>query len=125
MKEKYSAVLLALIGGGIGLHKFYLGKTTSGILYAVFCWTLVPSILATIDAIYYLFMDKDEFEKSYNKQSDGTAENCEAMPRSAEDAETSLQRAKQLFDNGALSEEEYNTLKGKILEGTYERFIKG
>ncbi len=44
------AVLLALFLGGIGAHKFYLGQTGTGILYLVFFWTYIPTILGFIEA---------------------------------------------------------------------------
>ena len=37
MKSKTTAVLLAFFLGGLGLHKFYLGKTFQGFLYLIFC----------------------------------------------------------------------------------------
>jgi TM2 domain-containing membrane protein YozV len=49
-KSPTTAVLLALFLGGLGIHKFYLGNTGMGILYLVFCWTYIPSIVAFIEA---------------------------------------------------------------------------
>ena len=34
-----------------GVHKFYSGKIGMGILYIVFCWTLIPSFVAFIEMI--------------------------------------------------------------------------
>lgn len=45
--DKYICLFL----GGFGAHKFYEGKVLLGILYVVFCWTFIPSILAFIDLI--------------------------------------------------------------------------
>jgi len=49
-KDPTVAVLLALFLGGIGIHKFYLGQTGLGVLYLIFCWTGIPSIIAFIEA---------------------------------------------------------------------------
>jgi TM2 domain-containing membrane protein YozV len=49
-KNPTTSVLLALFLGGIGIHKFYLGNTGMGILYLVFCWTYIPSLIAFIEA---------------------------------------------------------------------------
>lgn len=49
--NKVAYVLLALFLGGLGIHKFYAGKTGMGILYLVFCWTLIPAIVALVEAI--------------------------------------------------------------------------
>jgi hypothetical protein len=35
--------------GGLGAHKFYMGETGLGILYLVFFWTGIPSIVAFIE----------------------------------------------------------------------------
>ena len=49
-KSNTTAVLLALFLGGLGIHKFYLGETGLGILYLLFCWTYIPSIVAFFEA---------------------------------------------------------------------------
>lgn len=49
-KNPTTAVLLALLLGGIGIHKFYLGQTGKGIVYLLFSWTFIPAILAFINA---------------------------------------------------------------------------
>lgn len=49
-KNPTTAVILALLLGGFGVHKFYLGKTGMGILYLVFCWTYIPAIVAFFEA---------------------------------------------------------------------------
>ena len=64
-KNKTTAALLALFFGGIGMHKFYLGKTGMGVLYLVFCWTLIPAIIAFIEAIQLFSMSESEFSMKY------------------------------------------------------------
>ncbi|MEN6523854.1 MAG: NINE protein [Anaerolineaceae bacterium] len=49
-KSPTTAVLLALFLGGLGAHKFYLGKTVAGILYLLFCWTTIPAWIALFEA---------------------------------------------------------------------------
>ena len=50
-----TAVFLALILGGLGAHKFYLGSPGLGILYLLFCWTFIPSIIGFFEGLVYLF----------------------------------------------------------------------
>ncbi len=52
--------VLAFFLGGIGVHKFYSGKIGSGILYLLFCWTLIPGIIAFIEFIIGLCKKADE-----------------------------------------------------------------
>ncbi|MFC0232705.1 TM2 domain-containing protein [Vagococcus entomophilus] len=52
-------IILAVFLGGLGAHKFYAGKTGSGIMYLIFCWTWIPSVLAIISAISAAFKKSD------------------------------------------------------------------
>lgn len=65
MKNKYVAAALAFFLGGLGAHKFYLGKNLQGIIYLVFFWTYVPAIIAFIECITYLCMSETEFQNKY------------------------------------------------------------
>lgn len=64
-KNKGVAIVLALLLGGFGIHKFYLNQVGLGILYLVFCWTFVPAIIAIVEAIVYAVMDEDVFHEKY------------------------------------------------------------
>lgn len=64
-KERITAALLAIFLGGVGAHKFYLGKTGSGILYLLFCWTLIPALIGLIEGLVYLSMSDQRFAEKY------------------------------------------------------------
>ncbi|MFC0684651.1 TM2 domain-containing protein [Novosphingobium clariflavum] len=64
-KSRGAAILIALFLGGIGGHKFYLGQAGLGILYLLFCWTFIPSIIALIELIIYACMSEDDFHAKY------------------------------------------------------------
>lgn len=66
MKDKNVAAILAFFFGGVGAHKFYLGQIGSGILYLLFCWTFIPSLIAFVEFILLAVMDRDEFNRRYN-----------------------------------------------------------
>ena len=62
-KSQLVAALLFL--GGIGVHKFYLGRIGWGIVYLLFCWTFIPTIIALIEGIVYVAMSADSFAAKY------------------------------------------------------------
>jgi len=64
-KSRGSAALLAFFLGGIGIHKFYLGRPFQGIIYLLFFWTLIPGIIAFIEFIVYLCMSDESFAAKY------------------------------------------------------------
>ena len=66
MKNRIVAIILALFLGGLGIHKFYLGKVGQGILYLLFCWTGIPTIIAFVEAIIYATMSDAEFAQKYH-----------------------------------------------------------
>ena len=65
-KSKVTAGLLAIFLGGIGIHKFYLGKILLGILYILFSWTWLPTIAGVIEGIIYLSMSDKDFHNKYS-----------------------------------------------------------
>lgn len=65
MKSKTTAAVLALLLGGLGVHKFYLGRPGQGFLYLLFCWSLVPAFIALIDFFFLVFMSQEKFNKKY------------------------------------------------------------
>jgi TM2 domain-containing membrane protein YozV len=64
-KSRVLAIVLALLLGGIGIHKFYLGRIGWGVLYLLFCWTFIPAIVAFIEAIIYVTMSDAAFRQKY------------------------------------------------------------
>ena len=69
MKNRFVALLFALFLGSFGLHKFYLGHILGGIMYLIFSWTGIPTILSFIDVILLATMDERKFNVIYNHQS--------------------------------------------------------
>jgi TM2 domain-containing membrane protein YozV len=64
-RNKTVAGLLALFLGSIGIHKFYLGKGFQGLLYLIFCWTIIPAVVGFIEGLNYLLMSDETFNKRY------------------------------------------------------------
>lgn len=67
-KSNITAGILALLLGGIGAHRFYLGQTGVGLLYFLFCWTGLPTLIGWIEGIIYLTMSNDDFHLRHVKR---------------------------------------------------------
>ena len=66
IKSQSVAVLLAALLGGLGIHRFYLGKPLSGVLYFLFSWSGVPSMVALVEVFFMTFMRQDAWARKYN-----------------------------------------------------------
>ncbi len=60
--KRTTAGIFALLLGTFGVHRFYMGYTGLGILYLLFCWTGIPTILGLIEGIIYLTISDEEFD---------------------------------------------------------------
>lgn len=58
--NKIIYIVLAFFLGGFGVHKFYAGKTMSGLLHLAFFWTGIPHIIAIISGVLTLLRPADE-----------------------------------------------------------------
>ena len=137
MKSKTTAALLALFLGGWGGHKFYLGKPGLGILYLIFCWTFIPSCIAFVEFIMFLCQDQASFDREYNsayvnqeqptQQSYAQPQQLMAQPvasqqelnapllQSGKTKAEQILELKSLLDQGALSQEDFDAEKQKVL----------
>jgi TM2 domain-containing membrane protein YozV len=70
-RNKYVAAALAFLLGTLGVHRFYLGRTASGIVMLVLTLTvvglLVTGLWALIDTVRYLVMPDAEFDARYRR----------------------------------------------------------
>ena len=71
-RNKYVAAVMAFVIGTLGIHRFYLGRTGSGIVMLVLTLTLAGLLIsapwALIDTIRYLLMSDDEFAARYPRK---------------------------------------------------------
>ena len=63
-KNKIVAGILALFLGGLGIHRFYLGQWW-GVFYLLFVWTLIPLIVAFVEAIVFFCANDSKWEQKY------------------------------------------------------------
>jgi len=111
VKDKTVAVVLAFFVGGFGIHKFYLGNNVAGVLYLLFSWTLIPSLLAFFDFIGLLLMSEQVFQVQYN----GGMLPSGYVLRAAKDVTGAIGELKKLYDLGAITAEEYEEKRQKLL----------
>lgn len=52
--NKTIAGILAFFLGTLGIHRFYMGEWKKGLIYLLFFWTGVPTIVGIIDGARYL-----------------------------------------------------------------------
>lgn len=70
-KSRGVAGLLALFLGGVGLHYFYMGKTTAGVIFLlatiVTCGALglVAHIISIIQGVLFFTSSQEEFERRW------------------------------------------------------------
>ncbi len=63
-KSKVAAGVLAILLGGIGIHRFYLGQWW-GLFYLLFCWTFIPGIIALLEGIVFLCSSEASWNAKY------------------------------------------------------------
>ncbi len=107
MKNRTTAGLLAILLGGIGIHRFYLRQTGLGILYVIFFWTFIPAIVALIDGILFLTWTEEKFNEKYNKGIQ--------MPNSVVNVADELTKLNDLKVQGIITEEEFKSQKERLL----------
>lgn len=70
-KSRGVAGLLALLMGALGLHYFYLGKTTAGVVFLIIFFLscgvlgLVTEVIAIIQAVLFFTSSQQEFEQKW------------------------------------------------------------
>lgn len=62
--RRETAAFLAFVLGGIGAHKFYLGRTGQGWLCVVLFWSFVPALIAVGEGLFYLSLSDTAFEQA-------------------------------------------------------------
>lgn len=121
MKNKSVATLLAFFLGSFGIHKFYLGETLAGVLYLVFCWTMIPGLIAFFEFIGLLVMSEQSFNVKYNSnyvlgQTMNYISSQNIVQESSKDKMAILIDLKKLYDSGVITAEEYEEKRRKYLD---------
>ncbi len=120
MKQRTTAILLCFFLGGFGIHKFYLGKNVEGILYLIFFWTCIPSLIAFFEFFGLCFMSDREFEARFNYTDQNTMSGrvhpVVSPSKSPQEATSTLYELKKLYEDGIITAEEYEVKRRKMLD---------
>lgn len=63
--KRVMAGVLAILLGGLGVHKFVLGMTSAGIIMLLIGCTGISSVIGLIEGIIYLTKSDEEFIQTY------------------------------------------------------------
>jgi Tfp pilus assembly protein PilE/TM2 domain-containing membrane protein YozV len=63
--SKAALLLLAFFLGGVGGHKFYIGKYWQGAIYFLFFWTGIPGLIALVEFIIYACTSTEKLQEKY------------------------------------------------------------
>jgi TM2 domain-containing membrane protein YozV len=123
MKSKSTAYILWFFLGFLGVHKFYLDKVGIGILYfftfglfgigwLIDLFTLGSQVDAYNNALFIRQMGSN-----HNNNVNNIVVNVPGQPQQVAQASVTeqLHKLHELKEKGIISEEEYNTQKGKVL----------
>ena len=64
-EKKMVAGILAILLGGFGVHKFYLGYTKEGVIQLLLSLVCIGGIIGIIEGIIYLTKSDEEFVATY------------------------------------------------------------
>ena len=69
--SKTALLLLTFFTGGLGGHKFYLGKNWQGVLYLLFFWTYIPALASLVEFFVYIFTSSERLNEKYTSAPAG------------------------------------------------------
>jgi len=64
--NKVALLLFTFFLGGVGAHKFYLRKYLQGVIYLLFFWTAIPSLVALVEFILYACKSEADLRQAYS-----------------------------------------------------------
>lgn len=124
MKSRKLAAGLALLGVVTlpGLHRFYLGQSRWGLAYLLLAWkTPISRIASGIEALWYLFLDDAEFDRTFNfPDSMAAVAEGETKPSldpvKVEPIVGAIREIEKLRQEGLITETEFEQKRRKLLD---------
>jgi TM2 domain-containing membrane protein YozV len=123
-KDRKIAAALALAGIVLpGLHKFYLRQPRWGIIYLLLCWTPISRIASAAEAVWYLFHDREEFDRKFNSElnpervdASNTVKTVRLEPIQVSAVAEAVRQLEQLRQDGLVSEYEFEQKRRQLLD---------
>lgn len=116
MRNRLVALILTFVAGAFGIHKFYLGENFAGVMYFLFSWTLIPTVLAFFEFLGLAFMSDETFNRKFNNVAAAPAFPNNSRKESSREIAATLGELKKLYDNGIITAEEYEVKRRKLLD---------
>lgn len=124
-KSRGVYILLAFILGYFGVHKFYVNKVGSGVLYLVLSmlsWLIVPAIILVILVLVDIITALVSSDEEFNGRNVGAIATTSRVITTSVDTKVEkdsyideIERLNKLKDSGILSEKEFEAKKKIIL----------
>jgi TM2 domain-containing membrane protein YozV len=124
-KNRNIALILAFLGTVTplaGLHKFYLGQPLWGTVYFVLLWFAppLPHIACAIEAVWYLALDREQFERRFNLNYKDNFSLKSISPGTGEIIQVKaiadgLRELDRLREDGLISEYEFEQKRRQLL----------
>jgi TM2 domain-containing membrane protein YozV len=74
LKSKTTAAILAILIGGFGVHRFYLGQWW-GVFYLLLVWTWIPGLISIVEGIVFICRDQEKWDEKYNQGISSSGQN--------------------------------------------------
>ncbi|MDR3595050.1 TerB N-terminal domain-containing protein [Clostridium sp.] len=125
MTEKKSKTLcyfFALFLGGFGAHLFYIGKYKRGLLYLLFCWTYIPTLLGLIDMffIHRWISDEQIIDNGKNKEKKFIIDNNNNVLSEISDKRNNVKNSGYITGNNSEKDNYYSDSYEKVETNSQE-----
>lgn len=125
-KDRTTAFLLTFFLGGLGAHQYYMGNIGKGVLYTLFSWTFIPTVIAFIE-LFLIGRRVDNYNEDIaheivnnikrhykDDKPSTTVNNSIQKPNDEAELINQLEKLTALKEKGILTEDEFNQKKDNI-----------